>query len=84
MSYYAYRCPNGCGDFSQSHRMGLAPQFAECPKCHTQSRRLITVPGIAFKGRGWTRGMIDPFCHSDGSPLTESDKNRTPPHYENK
>jgi hypothetical protein len=46
------------------------------------------VPNVHYKARGFTgagragEGRIDHFCHADGSPLTEDDKNRVPTHIE--
>ena len=87
MSTYLYRCPN-CGDFEETHRMGRAPEFVECVNCHTQSRRVLIMPEVHFKARGFTgagrrgEGRLDVFRHKDGSTLTDSDKDRVPEHYD--
>ena len=88
MALYSYRCPICEDEFSEDHPMGCAPAFAECPECHTHSRRLIAMPNVHYKARGFTGagkvgdGRIDHFRHADGSPLTEADKNRVPAHAE--
>lgn len=85
---YVYHCPD-CGiDFAEEHPMGEAPEFAECPTCYTQSRRVLIMPVVQFKARGFTgagragAGRVDVWRHKDGSPLTDSDKNRVPEHYD--
>jgi putative FmdB family regulatory protein len=49
---YDYRCDE-CG-----HRFSAVQSFNDsaldkCPKCGKRPRRLITAPGIVFKGSGW-------------------------------
>lgn len=89
MIRYPYRCPNCEWEFTEAHPMGLAPSVAICPRgCHTQARRVIAMPIVLYKARGFTgagragEGRVDVFRHKDGSPLTDSDKNRVPEHYE--
>ena len=71
MITYNYRCPE-CGEFTEQHRMGLAPEFAECPNCHTRSRRLLMMPNVHWHCRGSSKGRVDPFRHADGSRLEKS------------
>ena len=49
---YDYRCDE-CG-----HRFSAVQSFTDaalekCPNCGKRPRRLITAPGIVFKGSGW-------------------------------
>lgn len=83
---YRYRCPACKGYFEEDYRIGRAPAMADCPNCHTRSRRVITAPHVHFKARGFTgagragAGRVDHFRHKDGSVLTDTDKNRIPAH----
>jgi len=68
---YDYRCDE-CG-----HRFSAVQSFNDgpvdkCPNCGKRPRRLITAPGIVFKGSGWykTDSRKAPK-DSDGAPPSE-------------
>lgn len=53
MPVYSYKCDK-CGK-TQDVRTDLdkadLPQY--CPKCLVQMRKLLSVPGVSFKGKGF-------------------------------
>jgi len=51
MPIYEYRCEN-CGKFEHSQKITDQP-LIRCPKCGGQVQRLISRPGIVFKGSGF-------------------------------
>ena len=79
---YLYRCPECKRDFEEGHPIGRAPRFARCPICRTHSRRVLQVPNVHYKAKGFTGagreggGRLDNFRHADGSPLKDSGKDR--------
>lgn len=49
---YPYRCTQ-CGyGFEKIQRFSAKPE-KECPKCGGVLERLLTAPGLNFKGSGW-------------------------------
>ena len=71
---YDYRCDE-CG-----HRFSAVQSFNDaaldtCPNCGKRPRRLITAPGIVFKGSGWykTDSRTAPK-DGDGAAADKSDK----------
>ena len=89
MSTYLYRCPNCGEEFTESYPLGLAPGVAICRGgCHTSANRVYKAPAVHYKARGFTgagragAGRVDVFRHKDGTPLTDSDKDRVPEHYD--
>ncbi|MGA3333480.1 MAG: FmdB family zinc ribbon protein [Terracidiphilus sp.] len=52
MPLYPYRCTQ-CGyRFEKIQRFSAKPE-KECPKCGGVLERLLTAPGLNFKGSGW-------------------------------
>lgn len=53
MPIYTYQCDN-CGvRFERTQRFSDAP-LTKCPECRkNRLRKLLTSPGIVFKGSGW-------------------------------
>lgn len=79
MPMYEYECES-CG-----HRFEVIQKFSDarkrtCPKCKGKLKRLISAPGLHFKGSGWYitdygRGGSSPSQSSessDGSGTKES------------
>jgi putative FmdB family regulatory protein len=69
---YDYRCDE-CG-----HRFSAVQSFNDsalekCPNCGKRPRRLITAPGIVFKGSGWYKTDSRPASKDgDGASAEES------------
>ena len=52
MPLYPYRCTQ-CGYRFEKIQSFSSKQETECPKCKGVLERLLTVPGLQFKGTGW-------------------------------
>ncbi len=52
MPTYDYRC-DACGHTFSKIQRWSDPPVAQCPKCGSRPRRLVSVPAIVFKGSGW-------------------------------
>jgi putative FmdB family regulatory protein len=67
---YDYRCDE-CG-----HRFSAVQSFNDsaldkCPNCGKRPRRLITAPGIVFKGSGWYKTDSRPASKDGDSASAE-------------
>jgi putative FmdB family regulatory protein len=67
---YDYRCDE-CG-----HRFSAVQSFNDsalekCPNCGKRPRRLITAPGIVFKGSGWYKTDSRPASKDGDSGSAE-------------
>ena len=51
MPVYDYKCEK-CGVFEIEQRISEKP-LSKCPKCRGKVKRLISAPGIVFKGSGF-------------------------------
>jgi putative FmdB family regulatory protein len=49
---YPYRCTQ-CGYRFEKIQSFSSPPEVECPECKGALERLLTVPGLQFKGTGW-------------------------------
>ncbi|MBI1823772.1 MAG: zinc ribbon domain-containing protein [Nitrospirae bacterium] len=68
MPIYEYECEK-C-----SHRFELIQKFSdapilECPKCQGLVRKIISTPGILFKGSGW---YVTDYSKKLKNPVEES------------
>lgn len=54
MPTYAYRCGQGCRDFTELHPMATVPDVVCCPNCDGQARRKVGAPSL---GIGSTTAM---------------------------
>lgn len=52
MPIYEYAC-DSCGNQFEVKQKFSDPPVTECEKCGELVRKLISVPGIVFKGTGW-------------------------------
>ena len=52
MPLYPYRCTK-CGHRFEKIQSFNAEPETNCPKCAGQLERLLTAPGLQFKGAGW-------------------------------
>ncbi len=52
MPIYTYQC-DSCATRFELRQGWDAEAVAPCPACQTQSRRLLVVPSVIFKGQGW-------------------------------
>ena len=52
MPRYDYRCP-ACDEVFELTQSFDSEPVAECPKCSSRARRLISHPAIHFKGSGF-------------------------------
>ena len=53
MPTYDYKCPK-CGiESEEAHPMSETPAIV-CHKCGVNMVKVISLGGIAFKGKGWT------------------------------
>ncbi len=75
MPIYDYRCDE-CG-----HRFSAVQSFTDaaldkCPNCGKRPRRIITAPGIVFKGSGWYKTDSRP-ASKDGDGAAPAEKKDT-------
>lgn len=73
MPLYPYRCTK-CGYRFEKIQSFSSKQETECPECKGLLERLLTVPGLNFKGGGW---YINDYASGKGS--TASDPHDTGP-----
>jgi putative FmdB family regulatory protein len=73
---YDYRCDE-CG-----HRFSAVQSFNDsalekCPNCGKRPRRLITAPGIVFKGSGWYKTDSRPASKDGDGASAEKSAEKT-------
>lgn len=51
MPTYEYNC-NNCGRFERFEKITASP-LKECPTCQREVKRVISAPGVIFKGSGF-------------------------------
>ncbi len=70
MPLYPYRCTQ-CGHrFEKIQKFNAKPETV-CPKCGGKLERLLTAPGLQFKGAGWYVNDYAPKSSApagDGAP----------------
>ncbi|HVN92895.1 MAG TPA: FmdB family zinc ribbon protein [Terracidiphilus sp.] len=71
---YPYRCTQ-CG-----HRLEKIQRFNDepektCPECGGELERLLTAPGLSFKGSGW---YVNDYAPKSGSAASESKPDAKP------
>lgn len=56
MPFYNYKCSDeSCQDQHEVQQSIKADPLVICPKCGRETlRRIISAPGLIFKGEGWT------------------------------
>ena len=52
MPIYTYQCPS-CDNKFELRQGWDAVAVAPCPSCEVEAKRLLVVPSVIFKGRGW-------------------------------
>lgn len=52
MPIYTYQCPS-CNNKFELRQGWDADNTAPCPACQAEAKRLLVVPSVIFKGRGW-------------------------------
>lgn len=52
MPIYEYRCTS-CSEVTEIRQKFSDPPLTECEKCGGRLDRLISAPGLQFKGSGW-------------------------------
>ena len=70
MPIYEYAC-DSCGNQFEVKQKFSDPPVTSCEKCGEDVRKLISVPGIVFKGTGWyvtdySNKLKDPSQTTDG------------------
>ena len=52
MPIYEYRCTK-CGHTFERRQKFSDPPVAKCPECRGKVEKLLSPPGLLFKGTGW-------------------------------
>lgn len=52
MPIYTYLCPT-CSNRFELRQGWDAEAVAPCPTCQTEAKRVLVVPSVIFKGKGW-------------------------------
>ncbi len=78
MPIYEYAC-DSCGNQFEVKQKFSDPPVTSCEKCGEDVRKLISVPGIVFKGTGWyvtdySNKFKDPSQATDGQKGEEKKK----------
>ena len=63
MPLYPYRCTQCGHHFEKIQKFGAKPEKL-CPKCGGTLERLLTAPGLKFKGSGW---YVNDYAAKSGS-----------------
>lgn len=66
MPLYPYRCTKCDHHFEKIQKFGAKPEEV-CPKCGGALERMLTAPGLSFKGAGWYVNDYAPKSASSGS-----------------
>lgn len=83
MPLYEYQC-DSCGHRFELIRKFSDPPFEVCPECgKSPVRKLISAPGIHFKGTGWyitdyAKGSSSAAGSDSSSPTTGKSKHSEP------
>ena len=57
---YVYNCSDCNKIFEVSGTMDIALQHFDCPECKSKNtHKMLTVPSIIYKGKGWTTKRHD-------------------------
>ena len=77
MPIYEYQC-TACEEVLEVIQNRSDPPYSNCPKCGGDMKKLLSAPGIQFKGSGWYKTdyaskPAKPESKSEGSE-TKSDK----------
>lgn len=68
MPLYPYRCTQ-CGyRFEKIQRFSAKPEKI-CPQCGGALERLLTAPGLKFKGSGW---YVNDYAAKSGTPAPDA------------
>jgi putative FmdB family regulatory protein len=65
---YAYRCTQ-CGNRFEKIQSFSAEPEKVCPKCGGPAERLLTAPGLQFKGAGW---YVNDYASKGSASSSES------------
>lgn len=68
MPLYPYRCTQ-CGHRFEKIQSFSAEPEKVCPKCGGPVERVLTAPGLQFKGAGW---YVNDYASKGGSSSSES------------
>ena len=74
MPLYPYRCTQ-CGHRFEKIQHFRAEPEKVCPKCGGVLERLLTAPGLKFKGSGW---YVNDYAAKSGSSAESSPKDAAP------
>ena len=81
MPTYEYQCDGCAYQFEVKQSIKDAP-LTICERCGKTLRRLISSPGIMFKGSGWYvtdySNKLKPPSEGEKSPTTPAEKKETP------
>jgi len=76
MPIYEYQC-TACEEVLEVIQNRSDPPYSNCPKCGGDMKKLLSAPGIQFKGSGWYKtDYASKPAKSEGSE-TKSDKAET-------
>lgn len=77
MPLYPYRCTQ-CGHrFEKIQHFDSEPE-TKCPKCGGALERLLTAPGLQFKGAGWYVNDYAAKSSTSSEPASSSPESKTP------
>ncbi len=68
MPLYPYRCTK-CGYQFEKIQHFNSELEKKCPQCGGALERVLTVPGLQFKGSGW---YVTDYAHHSSAPAGES------------
>ena len=81
MPIYEYQCDSCSYQFEVKQSIKDAP-LTTCERCGKSLRRLISSPGIMFKGSGWYvtdySNKLKPPSEGDNTPATAGEKKDAP------
>lgn len=70
MPLYEYRCAS-CEGVTEALQKFSDPPLSVCPKCGGALERLISPPGLQFKGTGW---YVTDYARAGGTNGGKSEK----------
>ena len=73
MPIYEYQCTT-CGEQLEVIQNRSDPPHSVCPKCGGEMKKLLSAPGIHFKGSGWYK---TDYASKSSKPETTDTKSET-------
>ena len=73
MPIYEYQC-TACREQMDVIQNRSDPPHSVCPKCGGEMKKLLSAPGIHFKGSGWYK---TDYANKSAKPETKSESSET-------